>query len=520
MNLNDSHQFSLAAAPFDRRDADIVLRTPDNVDFHLHKAILCIASNFFDGMFNIPQPDESCQYEIHHESGIPIVCVSERSLTLDSLLRFCYPSTDPSLKDEELMADVLAAAQKYDMEDVERRIKKSMLVSILYPPSNIPLAPKIVTAYAVAVRLGLEDVACAAAVASISTITFPYVPALDKVSSGALHRLLEFRRRGLAEIGSYSFCTPLEPPAGDDNPDKQSDSGLSAETSATAPGYEDGGKGVIAHNMSTQFCHESAGVTIQSSDNVIFKVFRTILALGSPVLIRKADDVLASPDSSQIVSIDEDSKTLHMLLQLLYPMEEPEVPDLSSAVAVYMASCKYEVLVAKAFAKRQFREHIRDDPLRTYFMASKMGWAEEMREAAHFSLFVEQDKWVPEMEDVPAAVYRQLLDYRLDCQRAIYRRSAIDINGWKTHTSLRQPMHWSNSKLYGADRSSWEVDRILPSIHDKLSTSVFRSESEAVIAMACGHSSTSDDSRNKFLRTAEAVQTELDELLIKIQINL
>ncbi|OJT03115.1 hypothetical protein TRAPUB_6303 [Trametes pubescens] len=48
-----------ASAPFDRDDADLILRSSDNIDFHVHRIILTLASPVFAGMFTTPQPPDT-----------------------------------------------------------------------------------------------------------------------------------------------------------------------------------------------------------------------------------------------------------------------------------------------------------------------------------------------------------------------------------------------------------------------------------------------------------------------------
>src|SRR5258705_7520040 len=60
---------SKAGAPFDRPDADVVLRSEDGVDFRTFKAHLSSASEFLDHMFSSLQPpsadDEDERSEEH-----------------------------------------------------------------------------------------------------------------------------------------------------------------------------------------------------------------------------------------------------------------------------------------------------------------------------------------------------------------------------------------------------------------------------------------------------------------------
>lgn len=103
----------LAASPFNYANADIILRSSDDVDFRAHKLILSMASPVFESMFPFPHPAASAE---DNQDGLPIVRLAEKCRTLDSLLRICYPTPDPELDDFEDIAAVLGAAKKYDME--------------------------------------------------------------------------------------------------------------------------------------------------------------------------------------------------------------------------------------------------------------------------------------------------------------------------------------------------------------------------------------------------------------------
>ncbi|KAI0698249.1 hypothetical protein BC835DRAFT_1466668 [Cytidiella melzeri] len=59
----------IAGDPFNLPTADVVFRTSDHVDFHVHKLILSIASPFFTGMFSLPQPSSTLSINIE---AIPI----------------------------------------------------------------------------------------------------------------------------------------------------------------------------------------------------------------------------------------------------------------------------------------------------------------------------------------------------------------------------------------------------------------------------------------------------------------
>jgi len=105
-------------APFDRTDADLIIRSSDQVDFHVHKAILGIASVVFDDMFTAPGPSPSEQGQSN-----PVINLTEDSKTLRCVLTLIYP-VDPSIP--ETLEDALslfATCQKYQMDSTATRIR-------------------------------------------------------------------------------------------------------------------------------------------------------------------------------------------------------------------------------------------------------------------------------------------------------------------------------------------------------------------------------------------------------------
>ena len=118
-----------AAAPFDHSQADIILRSSDNIDFRVFKLFLSLASPFFETLFNIPQPaHENADQEV--KDGLAVIPVTEDSKTLDALLRFCYPCTladDPDLEALKDAVDVLEAARKYSLDVIEKKARKAIV---------------------------------------------------------------------------------------------------------------------------------------------------------------------------------------------------------------------------------------------------------------------------------------------------------------------------------------------------------------------------------------------------------
>ncbi|KAG2046475.1 hypothetical protein BDR06DRAFT_1025510 [Suillus hirtellus] len=117
-----------ASAPFDHAKADVILRSADGVEFRVFMLFLSLASPFFETLFGLPQaPDGTSDQEM--KDGLAVIAVSEDSKTLDLFLRFCYPSTlaeDPCLDNLTEVLSVLAAARKYSLDLIERKVCQAL----------------------------------------------------------------------------------------------------------------------------------------------------------------------------------------------------------------------------------------------------------------------------------------------------------------------------------------------------------------------------------------------------------
>ncbi|KAL6302620.1 hypothetical protein BKA93DRAFT_736544 [Sparassis latifolia] len=412
-------QLLTASAPFDRTNVDVVLRTSDSVDFNVYKNILALASPVFADIFDVPQPAIGAQQDMHPVLNVPLVHITENSQTLDNLLRLIYPVADPVLKDAAGIAAVLSAAMKYEMEEATRLMEATLRDGVANDPSR---------AYAIACRLGLEELAGAAAMVCARG-DIDYVSDMDDITSGALYRLLHFRRVQPRNVGSFTFSAPQ---------------------GAFVRQVAERGRLTGSH----PFNKPSADIVMRSSDGVHFHVHRLILTLASTVFAHRlkqrpqADDI--SPQGMRMLAVTEDSRTVAKLLQLCYPMQEPDVEDLDTAHALLAAAKKYEIAGALMFAQRKWMSHVHTQPLRAYFIAMRHQWIDGAREAADHLIFQPSDVYVPEMEDVSASVYHRLLQYRHSCREII---SCVDSAYFGIRSS---PRHWSDLSYDGEAYGAYE----------------------------------------------------------------
>ncbi|EIN03885.1 hypothetical protein PUNSTDRAFT_146851 [Punctularia strigosozonata HHB-11173 SS5] len=158
--------------PFNKQSADIIFRTSDHVDFHVHKCILSEASPLFDTMFTLPQPGGQqvasstllraapsavdCVQETKH--GRPVIEVTETAAGFGLLLRLCYPYETPKTDDLDQATAALSAAVKYDMAGPTKLLAPRLREFAATCPLRV---------YAYAVRNEMEEEARFAASASL-----------------------------------------------------------------------------------------------------------------------------------------------------------------------------------------------------------------------------------------------------------------------------------------------------------------------------------------------------------------
>ena len=134
--------------PFDRVDADLIIRSCDQIDFHVHKVVLGIASVVFEDMFTAPGPSP-------HENGqvVPIINLTEDSKTLHHLLTAIYPvdTVIPGTFEDALF--LLATCQKYQMDSTAYCVRS--LLKQRVPP--LITAFNAFRAYGIASRYHLKE---------------------------------------------------------------------------------------------------------------------------------------------------------------------------------------------------------------------------------------------------------------------------------------------------------------------------------------------------------------------------
>ena len=166
---------------FGTADADVILRSVDGQEFHVHKSMLSITSPVFRDMFTLPQPPSP------GPSSIPVVDMCELGNVLDLFLRCLYPVSRPAVEDLGLLEALLTAAEKYET-DVVLDVVGSWLVT----PENLKKDP--LRAYAIACTSAAfdEQAKFAAKSMTFNTIDSAHPDAIARLTTMDHHRLVVY----------------------------------------------------------------------------------------------------------------------------------------------------------------------------------------------------------------------------------------------------------------------------------------------------------------------------------------
>lgn len=176
-------------APFDDPTADVVLRSSDNVDFHVHKLLLSLVSPVFETMFTLPQTSIESNEGVSTKSGLPIITLAEDSEVLWKLLTWCDPRCVTAMDEQVDIQIALQLADKYDMSAITNRAMEALRRLSTSEVKQEPMGM-----YAIACKHGFQDIALSAAkaVLGLKMSEFPYVPQLRDASGAAIYRLYDY----------------------------------------------------------------------------------------------------------------------------------------------------------------------------------------------------------------------------------------------------------------------------------------------------------------------------------------
>ncbi|KAI0689755.1 hypothetical protein C8T65DRAFT_672602 [Cerioporus squamosus] len=191
------------------RDAsvgDLIIRTSDDVEFHVHHRRVADVCPIFADMATLPDhPSDTGEREK------AVVQVSETSKVWEKLLPICHLAEEPPLSLGDIQ-NLLEAGRKYGMTGVASRMRTALL-----HPDFLEKKPYAV--YALACAGGFEDVALLAAQRTLRFPIYPQdSPEFASITGRALYRLFDYRQRcGIAASavvasettsGGIFYCPP------------------------------------------------------------------------------------------------------------------------------------------------------------------------------------------------------------------------------------------------------------------------------------------------------------------------
>ncbi|KAI9435059.1 hypothetical protein H4582DRAFT_1817840 [Lactarius indigo] len=167
-------------------DANIILRSSDQVNFRVHKSLLAMSSSFFDDLLSLPQPPDG---EI--VDGLPVVQLSEDAYLLNSLVSLLYPIPPVIPSSYEKVFALLSACQKYDMISIQSYIRDEMKRGRFPMPDRT----ESFRAYAIASNMGLTpEMENAARLTLDQPMTFESLgEGLRSFNGQALYDLVRYR---------------------------------------------------------------------------------------------------------------------------------------------------------------------------------------------------------------------------------------------------------------------------------------------------------------------------------------
>ncbi|RPD58981.1 hypothetical protein L226DRAFT_108199 [Lentinus tigrinus ALCF2SS1-7] len=213
MSWESDEETRMAPAPFNNPWADTIVRTMDNVDFHVFRWMLEDASPVFASMFTSPRPSKARNLrspvvstasppdsgdssgEGSAAASPAPISISETSRTLETLLRPYYPfPSPPTFTSFDDAQPVLLAAYKLQLTRIAPTLAQAALPHIKQNPLR---------AYAFALRYGMEDLARLAAHEFLA-VENPDIPAdseeLEDMTVRQYRRLVVYRRECAAAL--------------------------------------------------------------------------------------------------------------------------------------------------------------------------------------------------------------------------------------------------------------------------------------------------------------------------------
>ena len=171
-------------------DANIMVRSSDQVNLRVHKSVLAMSSPFFKDLLSLPHPPDAEVVD-----GLPVIALPEDSGLLNSLISLFYPISPVIPDTYQKVFALLAVCQKYEMEEVQFGIR----FAVKHGRFPAPVKAEGFRAYAIASSLGLVPEAEDAA-----RLTLGQPMTFESLGEG----LRSFKGRALCDLIRYRVKNP------------------------------------------------------------------------------------------------------------------------------------------------------------------------------------------------------------------------------------------------------------------------------------------------------------------------
>ncbi|KAG8749287.1 hypothetical protein FRC11_011467 [Ceratobasidium sp. 423] len=116
MNPDSAFERAIDCCPgFSHHGGDLTLQSADGIKFHVHSAVLSVASPVFEDMFLVGR-DQPGQ----------IITMGETSDMLGLMLRFIYPKRSPVISSFETLEKAFHLADKYQLEGMYQELRQML----------------------------------------------------------------------------------------------------------------------------------------------------------------------------------------------------------------------------------------------------------------------------------------------------------------------------------------------------------------------------------------------------------
>ena len=186
------------------------------------------------------------------------------------------------------------------------------------------------------------------------------------------------------------------------------------------------------------------------TDSRDFRVHKPFLSFSSPVFKDMFKLPKPSPTASNgadVVDVADPPHALELILRYIYPSAvSPVVGDLSLLQEALIIADKYDIEVARLRLRSSLKRFARSEPLRTYAIACRLGFEDEMKIASSHTTSIHLPgltQLPDEFRSIPATEYHRLIllysEYRKEVE-AVAAHSPLMGNAFLDFFGLREDL--------------------------------------------------------------------------------